>query len=373
MVIMGLMFRFRMLFLLLLACLQPAFAQVQVRVLLSELPAADIRISEAHSGFIDGSPRFSTPLPLSWPLSASGDTLLVDGAAVGSSISFETASGFVWWDGQPYRGALTVLARDSGLLVINRLDVEDYLRGVVPAEMQASWPIEALRAQAIAARSYVLNSLQPLSDWDICATTSCQVYRGTVLEHPDSDRAIADTRGLVLTYEGRFARTYYHSDSGGMIASSSEVWGEDLPYLQARSDVPADSPHRLWSQQLNPQQLAAGLRAAGFDVGTPQSLTVLSYTDSGRVGRLSVQGSAGSAVLSGSQATALLRGMGVKSTRLRMTGPLTVSGDGWGHGVGMSQYGARSLAQAGHAFDEILAFYYPYTQLSRLTVVSQAD
>ncbi len=242
--------------------------------------------------------------------------------------------------------------------------------------MRPSWFVresESRAAQAIAARSYVLNSLEPQSDYDICATTHCQVYSGTALENPLSDQAIADTRGLVLTYGGTFARTYYHSDSGGVLASSSEVWGEDLPYLQARADVQADTPHRRWSFAIDPVQLASAVRAAGFEIGTPTGLTVLSFTASGRVDGLQVRGTSGTAQFHGNETTALLRGVGLKSTRLTVTGPLSVSGDGWGHGVGMSQYGARSLAHAGHAYDEILAFYYPSTQLSRLSVFGLAD
>lgn len=367
------MHRYRLLFALLLLLLAPLVAaQVQVRVLLAETETFTLELLEGHRGTVDGSLRFSTALPLSWPLAASGDTVLVDGVAAGESLAFETDSGLVSWDGESYRGALLFIARDSRLLVINRLDVEDYLRGVVPAEMQASWPAEALRAQAIAARSYVLNSLSPVADYDICASTDCQVYRGISLEHPDSDRAIADTRGLVLTYAGGFARTYYHSDSGGVLASSSEVWGENLPYLQARADVAADTPHREWHQHIAPAELAQQLRLLGHDVGTPRSLEVTSQTSSGRVWELKVSGTHAAVSLSGSEATRLLRGVGLKSTRLVMTGPLSARGDGWGHGVGMSQYGARSLALAGYAFDDILAFYYPDTQLSRLSVVADS-
>ena len=351
-----------------------AGAQIQVRVLLEENGGPfDLVIQEAHTGLVDGVVRFRTGLPLTWPLEASGNSLLVDGAAIGKILTVETDSGFVNWRGELYRGAISVVARDSVLLVVNQPAVEDYLRGVVPAEMQASWPQAALKAQAIAARSYVLNSLEPLREYDICATTHCQVYRGTALENPLSDQAIAATRGLVLSYSGTVARTYYHSDSGGVLASSSEVWGEDLPYLQARADVQAETPHRRWSQRIDPAQLGRAVREAGFEIGTPTGLTILSLTSSGRVDGLQVQGTAGTASFAGNDTTVLLRGIGLKSTRMTVTGPLAVSGDGWGHGVGMSQYGARSLANSGHDFDEILAFYYPSTQLSRLSVQGLAD
>lgn len=356
-----------------LLLLGSAAAQIQVRVLLSEVDSVTLAVPEGHAGIIDGSPRFRTALPLTWPLEARGNSLFVDGRAIGGHLSIETDSGFVDWQGGRYRGALTVVARDSALLIINRLDLEDYLRGVVPAEMQASWPQEALKAQAVAARSYVLNNLSPQHDYDICATTHCQVYRGTELENSLSDQAIAATRGLVLTYDGTFARAYYHSDSGGMLASSSEVWGEDFPYLQARSDVHTDTPHRRWTQQLDPALLTQAVREAGREIGTATSVAVISWTSSGRVYGFQVNGTHGTADFTGNETTNLLRGIGLKSTRLSVTGALTVSGDGWGHGVGMSQYGARSLAQAGHDYDEILAFYYPSTQLGRLSVVGLVD
>src|SRR5690606_8349135 len=137
-----------------------------------------------------------------------------------------------------------------------------YLRGVVPSEMQANWPLEALKAQAIAARSYTLTSLQPDSDYDICATVECQVYRGIAVEHERSDRAVLETAGLVLMHDGAFARTYYHSDSGGVVASSAEVWGESLPYLVAVADISQNTPHRRWEARLDPVRMRASLRAA---------------------------------------------------------------------------------------------------------------
>ena len=134
----------------------------------------------------------------------------------------------------------------------------------------------------------------------------------------------------------------------------------------------ADSPHRAWSARLDPAALSSGLRALGHDIGTATAISVVERTASGRVARLQVQGTAGSAVIGGAQATNLLRGLGLKSTRFTVTGALSVRGDGWGHGVGMSQYGARGLAEAGYGFDDILSWYYPGTDLSRLSVVGHA-
>ena len=354
--------------LLLSAALGVAHAQAQalVRVLLADAPAAIVRFDGPHRGALDGRP-FEAPLALDWPVIAHGDRLWVDGRDAGHQLDLTSDAGFAW-NGRRYRGTLRLIA-DAGLVrIVNVLDIEAYLRGVVPAEMQASWPAEALKAQAVAARTYTLLHLDAGGDYDVCATIDCQVYRGREVEHPASDAAITATAGEVLTYGGVFARTYYHADSGGVIASSAEVWGSEIPYLQAFQDVASDGPHATWSARLDPRGIAAHLAAIGVRVGTPQRVIVRETSSSGRVVRAEVVGSGGRAVLDGVTLRTQLRAWGLKSTRFVMTGDLTLRGEGWGHGVGMSQYGARALALAGYGYAQILGFYYPETRLQRLTV-----
>jgi stage II sporulation protein D len=343
-----------------------AQAQPLVRVLLADdLAEARVVFAGPHRGAVDGR-AFATPFPLSWPIAAAGGELTVDGHPVGRVLEL-TADAGVAWDGRTYRGSLRLLADGDRVRVVNVVDLEAYLRGVVPSEMVPTWPGEALRAQAVAARTYTLVHLDPEAAYDVCATDECQVYRGRDAEHPATDAAVADTAGLVLTYAGVFANTYYHSDSGGVIASSAEVWGRDLPYLQAFQDVAADGPHRTWTARLAPDQVARTLRAVGRDVGTVQRMSVLATSASGRALRAEFVGSSGRTVLEGLTLRTALRGWGLKSTRFTMTGDLTVRGEGWGHGVGMSQYGARELAWQGYAFAQILGFYYPDTALQRVT------
>ena len=364
---------FRVLLVILLG--STAFAQeVQVRVLL-ERAADEVRlhIAGGHSGYADGSPIFDTPLGITWPIDSVAGEISVDGMRVGGSFTLAPHAGLVDWAGRSYRGALRFTASGDELLVINVLGLEEYLRGVVPAEMAAAWPIEALKAQAVASRTYTLISLQPEEPYDICATVECQAYAGVAAEHGRSDSAVAATAGLVLTYGGEFAHTYYHSDSGGEIASSAEVWGTAYPYLASRADVSSSTPHRQWRQVIDPQRMSRALATLGYHVGTVNSLRVLAYSDSGRALRAQVSGSAGRAVLSGSSLTSLLRESGFKSTRFTMVADLVARGDGFGHGVGMSQYGARSLARAGYGFEQILRFYYPDTLLQRLAPFSAAS
>lgn len=342
------------------------FADRPIRVLLDQVASPTLQMDGAHRGFVDGLFRFETNLPLSWPLEVEQGRLVSDGEDFGTSLVLEPIGGLVHWAGRSYRGSMLLIARNDSVQIINIVDLEQYLRGVVPSEMQASWPLEALKAQAVAARTYALSSLDPDGSYDLCATIECQVYRGTEVEHPRSDRAIAETEGIVITYQGSFIRAYYHADSGGVIASSAEVWGTPLPYAVAQTDVSMNSPHRSWRVELDPDLLARTLHESGRPVGEVEALRVLEYSESGRVSELQVFGSGGSVVLDGASVQSMVRRWGLKSARFALVGALTVRGDGWGHGVGMSQYGARALAQANYSFGQILVFYYPNTELWQL-------
>lgn len=339
-------------------------APTPVRVLLGVTPSVTVEAPGAHRGTLDGK-AFSTPVGLAWPVRAQAGRLIVDGKDVGAALTLEPESGVLTVMGARYRGAVRLRAVGDEVEVVNVLDLEAYLRGVVPAEMAASWPMEALKAQAVAARSYTLRSLDPSAAYDLCATVDCQVYRGVAAEQPRSDEAVAATAGVVVTYGGVIARTYYHSDSGGAIASSQEVWGTSFPYLVAMQDVSSSTPHRAWTVRLDARVVGASLDAAGLGVGTVTGLRLLTVSESGRVAQLEVSGSSGRRVLQGAQLTALARGWGLKSMRFAVSSGLTVRGDGWGHGVGMSQYGAKALAQAGYDYGRILGFYYPNTALTR--------
>lgn len=336
-----------------------------VRVLLADgLAAATIDLAGAHEV---RTPRGTSRavLGLAWPLRVHGDDVVAGDLVAGPWLELLPEDGVVRHDGRAYRGGLRIEAHEGGLRVLNLVDLEAYLRGVVPSEMQASWPLEALKAQAVAARSYTLASLDRDAPYDVCASDACQVYRGMAVEHPRSDRAVLETEGVVIAWRGVPAMAYYHADSGGIVASSGEVWGRELPYLPSRTDVAAVSPHRGWTASLDPGRLAAALAAEGRGVGTPTGLTVLARSASGRVARAEIAGSVGRVVLEGPALTRVLRGSGLKSTRISVVAPLTVRGDGWGHGVGMSQYGARTLAAQGYDYARILAYYYSGVGLQR--------
>ncbi|GIW28518.1 MAG: hypothetical protein KatS3mg070_1881 [Meiothermus sp.] len=294
--------------------------------------------------------------------------VLVDGQSAGPWVEFVPADGFTF-GGRSYRGNLLVVWQAGRALFINRVWLEDYLLGVVPGEVPASFPDPVLQAQAILARTFALYRLNPKGLYDLCATERCQVYLGRSAETPRHTQAVYATRSLIVSYNQKPITAVYHADSGGYTAASVEVWGNNVPYLVARPDPLAVSPSSSWSRTLTPEAVARGLAGLGMQIGAVQSITPLFISESGRPLRLRIVGSSGSVELDAPQSTRLLRGLGLPSTRVRFEG-WQVFGQGSGHGVGMSQWGARGLALQGWDFRQILGYYYPGTFLSSFEVVA---
>lgn len=197
-----------------------------------------------------------------------------------------TAGLTISYGGVPRRGDYVVSQSGSGLLVVNELPMEAYLRGVVPGEMPVGWPLEALKAQAVAARTYAITGLLSGKPYDLYADVRSQVYKGVPGESATTDRAVLETSGQILTYQGAPARTFYFSSSGGRTASAADVFGSDVPYLQSVDD-PWDevSPHHVWEPRAFTASAlgkALGLRAPATDVvpagAAPEGVAQLAST-----------------------------------------------------------------------------------------------
>lgn len=341
-----------------------------------------------------------------------------------------------------YRGLVRVLPEGDRLQAVNLLGLEHYLASVVGSEMPASWPAEALRAQAVAARTYALAQLKPEAPFDLRSTVASQVYRGTEAETDSTRSAVAATRSLVLSHGGSLIDAVFHSSSGGSTENSGEMWNRQLPYLVSVPDRDKLSPWHQWSVRFEPDQL----RRAFQETAGASRIEVLAASSTGRVRRARVIGPAGSLDLSGSElrqrlglrstlvqfrfepplapgpaggittataeanaaASALSRGgnraaAGPSTAGLSAGGPpsppplpgadgqgdrstaavpvptiagqlrqeplaaplpaLEVVGRGFGHGVGMSQWGAYGLALQGVSYVQILRHYYRGAQL----------
>ncbi|GAB5603355.1 SpoIID/LytB domain-containing protein [Thermus sp. FJN-A] len=264
-------------------------------------------------------------------------------------------------DGRLYRGGVRLLPQGGRLLLVNLVLLEDYLLGVLPAEMPEGFPPEALKAQAVVARTFAVNRLNPKAPYDLCASELCQVYLGLSVETGRHREAVAATRGQVLSYGGRAISALYHADSGGMTAGSEEVFQRPLPYLRPRPDPYARGPKSQWRLRLTLEAAAKALRSQGYTPRGEEPPEVLERSPSGRVWRLRVLG----VEVFGPEAQRLVRLMGLPSALVEFSGWEAV-GRGAGHGVGLSQWGARGMAEAGFGYREVLGHYFPGTFLSEL-------
>lgn len=319
------------------------------------------------------------------PVTFSPGTFLVAGkkiAAGTAGIDFvvederQLASQVSRIDGKAYRGAVRLLPAGNGFTVINRVTTEEYLKGVVPEEMPPEWNKEAVKAQAVAARSFALSHRKRHSKdgYDLCATTHCQQYQGIRAERARSSEAITETHGEVLTFQGKPIEALFHTDSGGMTENSEAVWGSRIPYLRAVKELHAKS--YPWDKNISVEQFTSILAKHGKDIGMLKTLTlppitfgktVAGRTSAGRTAQVRFNGTKGTVVVSGND---LRSWFGLKSTLFEMTlkgSVVMIHGYGWGHGLGLSQWGARALAdEKGYKYPAILDYYYQGTIRKKL-------
>lgn len=269
-------------------------------------------------------------------------------------------------------GRLQILPRGKALLVVNEIDLEEYVRGVVPFEMNAGWHPEALKAQAVAARTYGVyqRMMNGAREYDVVASTQDQVYRGRTQPDPRVQEAVDATSGLVLTHRNAPILAAFSSTAAGPTEDAMNVWSKDLPYLKG-VDCPFDtnSPHYQWRAAINLQELERALRRSGVMVGTIATVTPFSYSRAGRVTGVRILHSRGELVLRGEDLRRAVGYTAIPSALFEvesMGREVVLAGRGSGHGVGLCQWGAKELAELGYSFGAILHYYFPGTQLQDL-------
>lgn len=415
-------------------------------------------------------------VPASFIVSAKGNSLVVGGKVCAAPLILTSASP-IRCDKASYEGEIVVRAQGGRITVVNKIDVEKYLRGVLGIEISPVWTLEVLKAQAVISRTYALSSIGKHSaeGFDVCDTDHCQVYRGVNVHGKTTDQAVIQTRGQVVVYRGALARTFFSSDCGGATADIRDVWGRAEPYLVVRREpYPSQSPKSEWEVTLTASEIQAALVKKGRNVGALREMAIVQRDAAGRPVTLRFTGSAGSAALtsaefrmaigakkvrstffefsrasapravrapehsepksrpaafwaaSGSPLSAedkvqlkaliaqkkftvderldmlvypererfyLNRALGLKNdapridpalqlspqkeieektpvvptgaSSVRVAGSVTLYGRGWGHGVGLSQWGAKAMADHGWSAEKILNFYYPGTVIQR--------
>jgi stage II sporulation protein D len=299
-------------------------------------------------------------------------------AAAKTPLRIEAAAGAgIQVNNKMYRGTLWAHLQEGRLMLVNHVLLEEYLYGVLAKEVPASWPAAALQAQAVAARTYALYNVLKNAPalFDVYSTTASQAYGGLDSEKSASRKAVDETRGIVLSYGKKLALPLYHANSGGMTETPEDVWGWSAPYLAAQQDgFSRDTKNFEWDCSLAAADLSDHLCQAGFPLPAVETIMPLQRDRSGRITRLGLQADKRTAYLSGNSFR-LLAGPGkIKSAHFtveRNNQSFIFNGSGYGHGVGMSQWGAYGMARQGYRAEQILRWYYPGTAIIHARFQSQ--
>lgn len=325
-----------------------------------------------------------------------------------------------------YRDYIRFLINNNELVVINHIDLEHYLYGVVPREMPSTFPMEALKAQAVASRTYaVYNINKHINEgFDLCDTTHCQVYYGYIYERPTTNQAVDETEGIYIYYDGKIIEAVYHSTSSGYTEDSSNVWGRNVPYLKSVQDyfsLDSGSPYTNWSFSISLSEINEKLVNAGIMIGNLHDIEIIETTSTNKVKKLKLKGTLGEEIITAENFRNIIGATNLKSTWFTIKGStntvssvyvldgsslepvsidvnkayiidgnnrktvtrgivsramgkdnirifgrtntltgntIVIEGSGYGHGVGMSQYGAKKMAEYGYDFETILKYYY---------------
>ncbi|MDB9527486.1 SpoIID/LytB domain-containing protein [Oscillatoria sp. CS-180] len=345
----------------------PALA-LELRVAIRE-NEPQVLVGTSNTGVVrnqQGQSIAQVPEGRSLTISAQGSQVQI-GDTLGQSFWVEpSAGGFVFIGDRWYRGRVLVTASGSGVTAINYVDLEYYLYSVVGGEMPTSWPLEALKAQAVAARSYVLyrrqRGRQP--HYDVGTTTTWQVYKGLEEEAYSTQAAVDGTRHQVLVYNGHVIEAVFHSSSGGHTENVEDVWSSPIPYLRGVQDYDYGAPVFEWAQSFSVDELSLMMP----DVGRLVSATPQRTTPRGRIQEIRMEGDRGTLVMTGNDLRSVLN---LRSTlfSIAVSGDqVQINGRGYGHGIGMSQWGAHNMAQQGYSYRQILGHYYQGAQLASIEV-----
>jgi stage II sporulation protein D len=265
--------------------------------------------------------------------------------------------------GVRYLGNIEIWKGEKGLYLINELPIEDYVRGVVLSEVADGWEMEALKTQAVIARTYAVKHIQKGTNrlYNLTSSTLNQLYRG---DNSDSrvSSAVMQTRGEILTYNGEPIEAFYHSTCGGKTELPEEVFGKAYPYLKSVSSDCSLSSYWVWQRRFSIRKIEKKLGLSGL-----KNIRISSYTKTGRTKALTFITEKGTKVILSKDLRRLMGWKTLPSTwfTLRRKGnTFILNGRGYGHGVGLCQWGAQQMAKDGKNYKEILSFYYPGTVIT---------
>ncbi len=279
-----------------------------------------------------------------------------------------SAAGVLRINGKSYRGLLELSVQNGRLLVVNELPLEQYLVGVINSEISSTWPMESIKTQAVIARTYAVAKKKERikSFYHLESTVMDQAYDGSDLEDSRAARGVHETEDEVLTYNGSVIQAFYHANSGGRTEASQNVWGVSLPYLQGvECQYGLTSTTSSWEQSLPLSRLESVLKLKDIT-----DIKAGPRNNRGRLKTVHLITEQGNVTIPATKFRMTVGSTVIKSTNfsVRVEGSTAYFiGSGYGHGVGLCQYGAKQRALDGFSYVEILSYYYPGTRLSKLS------
>ena len=379
-----------------LSLIAPAFSAEQLRDLSLALPQDMKALTKIRILVQRDKPQVKVSAPASFEVLDDQGRSVKRGAKLAGATVKPVGQGIQWWDqivptrflvvksmghgirvgsSGVYRDEVLIYRNSRGSLdVINRLGLDDYLKGVIPFEGNPSWALESLKAQAVASRSFALSKMiaQRNEEYDVTAGVMSQVYAGKQIESARTNEAVEATRGEVLRYKGKLFPGYYHSTCGGATAAADLVWrvkplaplgGVECKFCQR-------SPHYKWEAAVTPAVIKQKLAQQEMPVQEALGIRADKIDKTGRAHKLVIQSTWSEKVVDADAFRVWVDPMHLKSNLITKIGfrdgAFVFKGRGWGHGVGMCQYGMKYLGELGYGYQDILGYYYPGAQISKV-------
>lgn len=276
-------------------------------------------------------------------------------------------------NGRPFKGNIILIKKNNaGVLVVNLIDLEDYLKGILYHEASHYWPMEALKAQAIASRTYAVYQMQEnkRKDYDVTCDIYSQVYGGFASERYRTNEAVRATNSKILTYQNRVFPAYFHAACGGHTEDASILWNIDIsPLKGVNCNFCKDSPHFNWHYVLTLEEIYEKLIDAGYKITPIKGIFIDGKDTSGRITNLTIIGSKNNIKISAKDFRNIIGPNIIRSANFNVNvvdHDLVLEGFGWGHGVGLCQWGAYFMAKQGSTFEQILKYYYPESDVDTI-------
>lgn len=370
--------------------------QPEIRKSELPLPAHPSSYQYIRVLILEKAPSFRIAIPQSYQIFDAADKPLLQGAQIidmniarqGNLIylgahGFDTpyvriqTSGLIKVKDKGYADTIVILPNPAaGLDVVNEVGLEKYLKGVLPKEVLPGWPPETLKAQAIVSRTYAFFRMLEKADetYDVASDVTSQVFGGAESHDPRTDAAVDATRGMVLTYRGKIFPAFFHSNSGGFTTRAETVWDiEPHPVLKGvASELSLKEKNAAWHGDFTYAEIEKALIKYGVKVQGVYKIKFKNQDNSGRYVDVEISDKKGRLDMRASEFRMALDPFRFRSTLITSVAEsstgITVRGRGWGHGVGLCQYGSRHLGSLGYTYKDILNFYYPLTNITYLDI-----